>query len=102
LNFSKEQLEKALAEFQAFGPPRRVPVEERWRSVLPEVDPGEFGNLKEACAAVEAFALELAERASDGRITDAHARQQLQEKYPLLTEERLNRTWSQAMYFSRK
>ena len=53
MNFTKEQFEKAFAEFQAFGPRRRVPIEERWREVLPDIDPSEFASLQAQCQEIE-------------------------------------------------
>ena len=102
MNITPKQFEKAFAEFQAFGPRRRIPVEERWKEILPEVDAGEFPALKAQCKEIEEFALNLAEQVRDKKMPDDIAQKRLTEKYPFLTRERLGHTWSQAMYFSYK
>jgi len=102
MNVTPEQFNKAFAEFQQFGPRRRIPVEERWREVLPDIDPKEFAGLQAQCKDIEAFALTLAEQVRDKKIADGSARTQLVQKYPFLKQERLDHIWSQAMYFSYK
>ena len=102
MNFTKEQFEKAFAEFQAFGPRRRVPIEERWREVLPDIDPSEFASLQAQCQEIESYALGLAEQVREKQITSETGMQQLGQKHPFLTPERLGHTWSQAVYFSLK
>jgi hypothetical protein len=102
MSFTDEQFNRAFAEFQEFGPRRRIPVEERWRDDLRDIDPGDFEALKARCQQIESFAVGLAERVRDGQMKDDAARHQLSETYPSLTRERLARTWSQAMYFSMK
>jgi hypothetical protein len=102
MNVTPQQFEKAFAEFQAFGPRRRIPIEERWREILPEVESSEFSMLKIQCKEIEESALNLAERVRDKQMSDDVARKQLVERYPFLTRERVEHTWSQAMYFSYK
>jgi hypothetical protein len=102
MNITPEQFDKAFAEFQQFGPRRRIPIEERWREILPEVAPAEFSELKTKCKEIEAFALSLAEQVRDKKMADASAKEQLAQKYPVLKQARLDHTWSQAMYYSFK
>ena len=102
MSFTDEQFDRAFAEFQEFGPSRRIPVEQRWRDGLRDVDPDEYSALRARCEEIESFAVGLAEQVRDSHMTDEAARRQLAETYPFLTRERLARTWSQAMYFSRK
>ncbi len=102
MNIAPEQFEKAFAEFQQFGPSRRIPIEERWREILPSVDPSEFAALQAQCTEIEASALALAELVRDKKVADGIARKQLAEKYPFLQQGRLDHTWSQAMYFALK
>ena len=102
MNLTPEQFDKAFAEFQQFGPRRRVPIEERWREILPEVAPAEFEDLKAECKEIEAFAISLAEQVRDKKMADVVAKGQLAQKYPDLKQARLDHTWSQAMYFSFK
>jgi hypothetical protein len=102
MNITPEQFDKAFAEFQQFGPRRRIPVEERWREILPDVDPNEFTGLQAQCKEIEAFALTLAEQVRDKKLSDEIARKQLAQKYPFLKQGLLDHTWSQAMYFSFK
>lgn len=102
VNINAEQFDKALAEFQAFGSQRRIPIEERWRDLLPDMPVEDFAALKTRCKEIEAFALNLAEQVQERQVSDDAAQRQLAEKYPFLTRERLGHTWSQAMYFSLK
>ena len=102
MSFTDEQFDRAFAEFQEFGPRRRIPVERRWRDDLRDVHPDDFEALKARCQEIESFAVGLAERVRDGQMKDDAARRQLAGAYPSLTGERLARTWSQAMYFSMK
>ena len=99
MNVTSEQFDRAFAEFQQFGPRRRIPIEERWREILPEVVPDEFLRLKAKCKEIESFAFSLAEQVRDDKMTDSAAKEQLAQKYPVLKPPRLNHTWSQAMYF---
>jgi hypothetical protein len=100
MSVSDQQFEKALAEFQQFGPRRRIPVEERWRETMPEISAEEFPILRARCDAIESDALSLALQVRGGRLSDALARDQFAQLHPSLSEERLGRTWSQAMYFA--
>jgi hypothetical protein len=100
VNITPEQFNKAFAEFQLFGPRRRIPIEERWHEVLPSIDPLEFASLKENFKEIEGFALRLAEQVRHKIISDEVAQKELAQKYPILNSERLDHTWNQAMYFS--
>lgn len=102
MNVTPEQFDKAFAEFQQFGPRRRIPIEERWLEILPEVDSAKFPVLQVECKEIEAFALSLAEQVRDKTLADAEAKRQLAKKYPFLKQGRLDHTWSQAMYYSFK
>ncbi len=102
MNIPLEQLDKAFAEFQEFGPRRRIPIEERWREILPGAAPAKFSELKAKCEELEAFALSLAEQVRDKKMADAAAKEQLAHKYPVLNQARLDHTCSQAMYYSFK
>ncbi len=102
MNITDEQFDRAFAELQEFGPRRGIPVEQRWRESLRDVDPNEFPAIRARCDEIENFALILAEQVRDQQMIDEAARQQLAQKYPSLTRERLARTWNQAMYFSMK
>lgn len=102
MNITPEQFDKAFAEFQQFGPRRRIPIRERWLEILPEVAPAKFSELQAKCEEIEAFALSLAERVRDKTMTDAEAKKQLAQKYSFLKQKRLDHTWSQAMYYSFK
>jgi len=99
---TNEQFDKAFAEFQAFGPRRRISIEERWLEVLPEINPSQYSDLKRQCAEIEALALSLAVQVRDKRIPEAIGQKQLAQKYPSLTDDRRGQTWSQALYFSIK
>ena len=102
MNFTDEQFDRAFAEFQEFGPRRRIRVEERWQEGFPEVPIEELSALRARCEEIESFAVGLACQVRDEQMSDDAARRRLAEKYPSLTSIRLDRTWSQAMYFSMK
>lgn len=68
---------------EQFGPRRRIPIEERWREILPEIAPSELSELKAECKAIEAFALSLAEQVRDKKMADGIAKERLSQKYPL-------------------
>ena len=100
--FTDDQFNRAFAEFQQFGPERRIPVEQRWRENLRDINPVEFDALRVRCEEIEKFAVELAEQVQNQKLREDAARQRLQQTYPFLTVERLNHTWSQAAYFASK
>ena len=102
MSVTPEQFDKAFAELQQFGPRRRIPIEERWLEILPEVDPVEFSKLKAECNEIEAFAFSLADQVRDEKMVAAEAKKQLAQKYLFLKRERLAVTWNQAMYYSSK
>ena len=102
MDITDEQFDRAFAEFQAFGPQRRIPIEERLRKLLPNATLEEFASLQIRCKEIEAFALSLAEKVRERQTSDEVARNRLAEQYPFLTRERLGHTWSQAVYFSLK
>jgi hypothetical protein len=53
VSIESEKFNKAFAEFQLFGPPRRIPIEEGWREALPSVDPLEFAALEAKCKEIQ-------------------------------------------------
>ena len=100
--FSNDQFNRAFAEFQEFGPQRRIPVEQRWRDNLQDINPAEFETLRTRCAEIETFAFGLVKQVESGKLKEDAARRQLAQTYPFLTAERVAHTWSQAVYFSSK
>ena len=102
MTMDARKFNQALAEFQAFGPRRRIPIEDRWRELLPDIEPAAFDELEERCRNIEAFALGLAEQASNQKLSQEVARKQIEEKFPYLTPDSVSHTWSQAMYYSMK
>lgn len=100
MSVTAQQLDKAFEEFQQFGPRRRIPVEERWREILPDVSPTEYPGLLAQCKDIETVALSLAEQVRNSKLDDLAARQMLTQRFPSLTQARQDHTWSQAMYFA--
>jgi hypothetical protein len=80
MSLTVKQFDRAFAEFQLFGPRRRIPIEERWREVLPEVDLSELNALKRQCEEIEAYAVDLAVKVRDNEMSDEAAQQQLHPK----------------------
>jgi hypothetical protein len=102
MNITPKQFNRALEEFQQFGPRRRIRVEDRWREILPDISPDDFPNLKQQCGEIESFAFGLAEQVRDKKLSDVIAKQQLAQRFTILDQGRLDHTWSQAMYFALK
>ena len=102
MSVTPAQFKRAFTEFQLFGPRRRIPIRKRWIEVLPDVDPKEFEVLEAKCKEIEAFALKLAEKVRDKAISNTIARHQFFEKYSILNQELIEKTWSQAILFSFK
>ena len=102
MRITPEQFGKAFEEFQKFGPHRRIPVQERWREILPEISSSQSTELLALCEGIEAFALILAEQVRDEKLSDENARKRLAQKYPFLNHRQSDHAWSQALYFSFK
>lgn len=99
---SDDLFNRALAVFQAFGPDRAVPVEERWTRELPSISPSQHAGLRARCEEIEAVAAELAGRVLDGDLGQDSGRDELARRFPVLNPDRLSHTWSQALYFAAK
>ena len=100
--FTDAELNRALAEWQEFGPRRRIPVEQRWPELFPQASPDDFAEARLRCQEIESFAVDLAGQVLKNRLSAHEAFRTLCRQYPHLTEESLDRTWSQAMYFASK
>ena len=94
--------DRAFAEWQEFGPQRRIPVEQRWPALLPRASSDDFDDARRRCQEIESFAYDLADQVLSKTLNDKDAFQRFSSHYSSLTAERLNRTWSQAMYFASK
>jgi len=93
---------RAMAIYQAFGPERGIPVEERWSRDLPEIPAKEHRALRRRCEKLEAAAIKLAEKVWSGNLDQDAGRAELARTFPILEPDRLAQTWSQAMYFASK
>jgi hypothetical protein len=92
----------ALDVTQEFGPERQRSREARLRAKLPTLGDREVLSALAWCDRLEARAFDLATEVLSGRRTEASLGLQLGIEFPLLDEERLARTASQAMYFASK
>jgi hypothetical protein len=99
---SDADFDRAFDEWQEFGPRRGIPVEERWRKLLPHASPDALADAQQRCKEIEAAAWKLAEQALAGTISEQEGQRRLAAQYPYLTRNRVSRTWVQAMYFASK
>jgi len=97
-----EEFERAFAEFQQFGPRRRIPIEQRWRELLPGFPPDLAPKFLALCNEIESFATAIARQVVYGDLMEEAASKQISDKFPFLTSEQLRRTLSQALYFAAK
>ncbi len=88
--------------FQEFGPQRRVPRDLRLKSEFPSLDEREIGDLIERFRRIEDTALRIAERAVSRQITESDGRAQLKSECPMLSDELVESTFSQAFFFAYK
>jgi hypothetical protein len=102
MEISKDQFDRAFAEFQETGPRREIRIEDRWREIMFDVHWRDYAAIRERCEQIEGFAFGLAKQVRDQQKTNDQARDELAQAYPFLTSERLARTWSQAMSFAMK
>ena len=94
--------DRAFDVWQAFGPERGRPAEDRWAEALPDLDPADYAAVAERIRAIERRALDAAYQAAGGPANEAAARRQLRDAFPDLTDDRHGRLWSQARYFAMK
>lgn len=99
---SDADFDRAFGEWQEFGPQRMVPIEERWRKLLPHAASADFAAAQARCKEIEDAAWKLAEQALAGAISEREGQRRLARQYPYLTKSRVSRTWTQAMYFASK
>jgi hypothetical protein len=102
MSFTDTDFDRAFAEWQEFGPQRRIPVEQRWPVLFPHASSDDFEDARRRCQEIESFAYDLADQVLAHKLNDKEAFRRFSSQYPTLTAERLNRTWSQAMYFASK
>jgi len=102
MTLTDKQFNAALEMFQEFGPRRRIPVQERWAEAFPDATAEDFGAWQVACREIEDYAYGVAEQVRDERLDEHTAVRQISERFPRLSRERVEHTFSQAMYFSIK
>lgn len=74
MKITPDQFNRAFAEFQVFGPRRRISIEKRWREIFPDADFEELFNLKSQFERIEEFALKLAEQVKENLIANSVAK----------------------------
>jgi hypothetical protein len=75
----------------------RLPVEDRWRAALPNIDPSTFAALKARCIDIQDFAYALAGQAREKGLSSETVRQELAREYPFLDAESLRWAINRAM-----
>jgi hypothetical protein len=98
----KEILNLALAITQQFGPQRGISREDRIRKAKPEITDSEMDKAFFMCDEIESYAFDLAENYRDGELSIEQFKGKLEKQFPFLNEKRVEKTLSQAMYFSLK
>jgi len=98
----KEIINLALAITQQFGPQRGIPREDRIRKAKPEITKSEIDQAFCICDQIESYAFDLAEKCRDEKLSVEQFRSKLERKFSYLSAERVDKTLSQAMYFSMK
>lgn len=100
LGLSREEFERAFAEFLLWGPRKRIPIEQRLQEALPVIDSASIPKLLETCRAIEEFAETVARDVIRGAISDEAALQQIAHAYPYLNSAQLRRIYSQACFYA--
>ena len=98
----EETINLALAITQQFGPQRGISREERIRKAKPGITNSEIDEALCKCDEIEAYAYDLAGKFAGGEIDIDQFRSKLKDEFPLLNEKRIDKTLSQALYFSSK
>ncbi len=95
-------LNEAFGIFQEFGPKRAIPRDVRLRACFPSLSDDQILDLIAQFEGIESFAYDVAEQVRDKLIEQSEGVSRLASQFPILNDERLSRTFSQAMYFSMK
>jgi hypothetical protein len=99
-----EQFDRAYVEYGQFGPSSRVPVEERWPAVIPDVDRSKYVVLKAQCDEIRWTAARWYDDLCSGRIggdREQVLKRMISVKYPFLTPEARRRTENYAIFVNR-
>ena len=99
---SDKDRNKALSIHQEFGPVRATSFYERLRKVYSDLSPSDSNVIEAWCNQVEHFAYDLAEQVRDKQLSQKDALLKISEQFPELDKKRVDKTYSQAMYFSSK
>lgn len=102
LNLREDEFERALAEFQQFGPRRGIPIEDRWCEILPGLPSTQLQMLLAVCKEIESYAYHVAQEVVYGNLADQVASKQLADRFPFLTDVQVRRALSRACYFAAK
>lgn len=98
----EEILNLALAITQQFGPQRGVPREDRIKKAKPDITDLEMRKAFYICDQIESYAFDLAGKYQDENISLEQFKSKLEKEFPFLSAKRVDKTLSQAMYFSLK
>jgi hypothetical protein len=100
LGLTNEEFSEAFAEFQRFGPRRRISIQERWLDILETSEHDLIPKLLAQCKEIELFAYGLAKEVMRGDFTESTAREKIAQMFPFLTAVEVNRTLSQAFFYA--
>ncbi|MGJ8674254.1 hypothetical protein [Rubritalea sp.] len=75
---------------------------ERLQEVHPDISMTDSNMIEAWCNQVEHYAYDLAELVRDKKLTQNNALLKLSDEFPELDKKRVDKTYSQAMYFSSK
>jgi hypothetical protein len=102
LGLTAVQFDRAFAEFQLFGPRKRIPIAQRLREILPEFSPEMIAQFLDECKAIESWAYDAAEQFLRAGLAEDAAEAQIAQKYPFLTAKQVRRTLNQALFYAMK
>jgi len=102
MSVDRTTFNKAFRIFQEFGPLRRLPRGQRLKSEFPHLSDQDISYLIQSFKKTEEIALSIAERTIAGDFTQQEGAAKLKAECPILSDELIEATFSQAFYFAYK
>jgi hypothetical protein len=102
MDIPDSELQKALREYQEWGPRLRTPREVRIAALLPHRNADEITQIINICKSVEADAWNIATAVRDHGLSQKEGLKQLRERFPFMSPDNLSTTFNQAMYSTLK
>lgn len=99
---SKEDLQRALTEYQEWGEKLKTSPRIRIQALLPHCAVDEITEILNTCEEVENFAWEIATEVHCDRLSREAALEQIRQRFDFMSEANVSRTFGQAMYYTIK